>query len=174
MQIKVYENSRRGERCREILSESRLASRFSEIIILPIPTTRDGIHLSGTDVSLMDAIAYADQDTLVLGYGIPDEVTSVLSSYGAVVCDAALDEHFLSENAELTAVAALGVLLGTEGRAPEDMRVGIVGFGRIGKSLFELRCCLNQRFLATHSFQRRCRQWLLGLATEYLLGFGNP
>lgn len=145
MQIKVYENSLRAQRCREILSESRLASRFSEIIILPIPTTRDGIHLSGTDISLMDAIAYADHDTLVVGYGIPDEVSSVLSSFGATLCDVAQDEGFLLENAELTAVAALGILLNTEGCAPKDMRVGIVGFGRIGRSLFEKLLYLGAR-----------------------------
>lgn len=137
MQIKVYENSLRAERCRDILSRSRRASRFSEIIILPIPTTRDGIHATGTDITLMDAIAYADHDTLVIGYGIPEEVSSVLSSFGATVCDVALDESFLSENAELTAVAALGILLSTERCAPRDMNIGIVGLGRIGRSLFE-------------------------------------
>lgn len=137
MQIKVYENSLRAEKCREILSESHLASRFSEIIILPIPTTRDGLHVSGTDILLTDAIAYADCDTLVVGYDIPEEVREVLSSFGATVCDVVCDEGFLCENAELTATAALGILLGTEKRSPKDMRIGIVGYGRIGKSLVE-------------------------------------
>ena len=137
MQIKAYENSLRAEKCCEILSESRFVSRFSEIIILPIPTTRDGVHLSGTDITLMDAVAYADCDTLVVGYSIPEEVCEVLSSFGATVCDVSCDEGFLLENADLTAVAALGILLGTQKSAPKDMRIGIVGYGRIGKSLTE-------------------------------------
>ena len=137
MQIKVYENSHRAEKCRELLEASRLVSRFSEVIILPIPTTRDGVTVNGGDISLLDAVSYADADTLVVGYGVPDEVCEVLSSFGATVCDVSQDEDFLVENAHLTAVAALGIILSGERCAPADLRVGIVGYGRIGRSLAE-------------------------------------
>ena len=137
MQIKVYENSLRADRCRELLSASGLIRRYSEIILLPIPTTRDGVLLSGSETSVLDAVAYADEDTLVAGYGIPDEALEVLSSFGAAAVDVARDEGFLARNAELTATAALGILLTTERRAPSDMRIGIAGYGRIGRALFE-------------------------------------
>ena len=131
MQIKVYENSLRARRCGEILASSRLASRFSEIIILPIPSTRDGLHLAGEERLLSDAVSYADEDTLVVGYGLPEELTESLGALGATVFDAALDEAFLLENARLTAVATLGILLGSENRAPSDMRIGIAGLGNM-------------------------------------------
>lgn len=137
MQIKVYENSLRAERCRDILAASDRASHYSEVILLPIPTTRDGLLLSGTDIPLLDAVAYADPDTLVVGYGITEEAREVMSSFGASVCDIAEDEGFLSANAELTATAALGIILGSERRAPADIRIGVVGYGRIGKRLTE-------------------------------------
>ncbi len=59
----------------------------------------------------------------------------MLVSSGARVFDAALDEHFLGKNAELTSLAALGILLTTERCALSDITIGIVGYGRIGKHL---------------------------------------
>ena len=48
------------------------------------------------------------------------------------------DEDFLLENAELTALAALGIYLTSTKRSMRDTKVGIVGYGRIGKKLTNL------------------------------------
>lgn len=133
MLIKVYENSLRAESCKNYLASSRLAARFSEVILLPIPSTRDGVTVNGADVSLLDAVSYADEDTLVIGYGIPGEVSEVLSSFGATECDVSRDEGFLSANAELTALGAISVMLESEKKAPRDISVGVAGYGRIGR-----------------------------------------
>ena len=83
MHIKVYENSIRAESCKDFLASSRYAARFADIILLPIPSTRDGVTVNGCELSLLDAVSYADEDTLVVGYGVPEEVKEVLSSFGA-------------------------------------------------------------------------------------------
>jgi hypothetical protein len=61
------------------------------------------------------------------------------------VADLARDEEFLLENAYLTALAALGIYLGTTKAAPRDTSVGVVGYGRIGKRLTGLFLYLGAR-----------------------------
>lgn len=137
MTIKVYERSIRAQTC-AALARERLGNRFSSCIILPVPTSRDGVLLTNTDVTLEEGVALADSGTLVVGYGIPRESRVRLREVGATVVDASEDEEFLLENAELTAECALGIILTTEKSSPRDLSVGIVGYGRIGKCLLRL------------------------------------
>ena len=165
MQIKVYENSLRAESCKDFLGTSRLVSRFAEVILLPIPSTRDGVTLNGCEIPLLDAVSYADEDTLVVGYGIPDEATEVLSSFGSTVCDIAKDEGFLLANAELTALGALSVILDSEKRAPRDIAVGIAGYGRIGRVLADRLMYLGTR-VRIFSTREALRMELASLGIE--------
>ncbi len=138
MTIKVYEKSHRAEACAGLLSSSGVLSRFERVIMLPIPSTKDGELVSGCDVSLEDALSASGGGTLVIGYGIPVSLAAAVERAGAAVCDSLYDEEFLCENGELTACAALGILLNSEKRVPRDMKIGIVGYGRIGKRLTRL------------------------------------
>ena len=135
MTTKVYENSLRAERLLELLLSSPDVLRFSEIIILPIPTTRDGVTVSGCGIPLHDVVDEAHAGTLVLGYGLPEWFTDLLSTLGASFVDVARDEEFLVGNASLTALATLGVLLDNGRAALSDLKIGIVGYGRIGRAL---------------------------------------
>lgn len=138
MTIKAYERSVRSDVCERMLLECPLFKKYKRIIMLPIPSSRDGRQVGGSDISLRDAVCLADASSLVVGYGIPDDLSDELRSRGVSVCDSLYDEEFLVENAALTAVATLGVILASEERAPADMRVGVVGYGRIGKQLVRI------------------------------------
>jgi dipicolinate synthase subunit A len=59
---------------------------------------------------------------------------------GAPIFDASLDEEFLLENARISAEGALGYILTHSVKAMGDMKIGIVGYGRIGKEM--TRLCL--------------------------------
>ena len=135
MTTRVYENSLRAERLCELIRSSPDVFSFSEVIILPIPTTRDGVSLNGDGAPLYDLVEDADEGTLIVGYGLPDWFSMLASSLGAILIDCAEDEEFLLENAELTATATLGIILESEKRVPRDIRFGIVGYGRIAKAL---------------------------------------
>ena len=74
----------------------------------------------------------------MLGYDIPKGCIEVLEDRGATVCDALGDEIFLSRNAELTALGTLGVMLTSSKKAISELRVGIIGYGRIGKQLLRI------------------------------------
>lgn len=145
MKTIVYEKSLRAQICEKILTSSPLTNRFGELIILPIPSTRDGVHINGTELTLSDALSGVSRDTLVVGYALPPEIAGAVRGRGALVWDGASDERFLSENAELTALATLGILICEGRRAPSDMSVGIVGYGRIGKVLLRLLLYIGAR-----------------------------
>lgn len=135
MIVHTYEKGGRSDACRETLLRNADKICVGKVLLLPIPTTRDNIHLKDSDTPLECVTKEADCDTLVIGYGMPRDFVRGLLQRDALVYDAASDESFLEKNAELTALATLGVLLTSEKRALGDLGFGIVGFGRIGRSL---------------------------------------
>ena len=138
MIIHTYEKGERGRACDEFARKSAWLTRYREVFILPIPTTRDGILLKDTDITLSETVGRVEKGDLVICYGLADRFKEEIRGRGADVYDAGSDEGFLEANAHLTAICTLGVLLTTEQRAPEDLNFGIVGYGRIGKSLARL------------------------------------
>ena len=137
MTTKVYERSIRAETCAQLLCE-RVADRFSECTLLPIPTTRDGVYVTGDDTTLCEAAEGVPCGSLLVGYGIPEDIVNAARGRGITVIDSERDEDFLMANAELTAECTLGIILTSEKRALRDMKIGIVGYGRIGKCMTRL------------------------------------
>ena len=135
MIVHTYEEDGRSLACKGALLRNAEKIGLGRALVLPIPTTRDKIHLKGSEILLEDIVKDADGDTLAIGYGMPEGFASALTARGASVYDAELDESFLERNAELTALATLGILLTSEKRALRDLSFGIVGFGRIGRLL---------------------------------------
>ena len=142
MKIDNYGSSKRGEWVAErlrLLDESGCAPKGLErIILLPIPTTRDGVHITGTDKLISDVLLDVECGDFVVGYGIPYEDIEIISAAGGRCFDASKDECFLSENARLTALGTVGYILTSFQKAPERMTFGVVGYGRIGSRLVEM------------------------------------
>ena len=138
MIIQSYENSPRADACIKYLRGVEDVRRYENIVLLPIPTTRDGKTILNTKIDIDGLIDGFDANTLVSGYGVPSGFLEKSRKKGAVVIDLSCDEDFLLENAELTALAALGIYLTSTKRSVRDTSVGIVGYGRIGKKLTNL------------------------------------
>ena len=145
MIIHSYENGPRADACIDYLRRCPLADSVEEIVLLPIPTTRDNVTVLNTKVSINDVLEALDQETVVSGYGLPCLFVNGAEARGAALVDLSLDEEFLSENAELTALAALGILLNSTTSSLRDMSVGIVGYGRIGRRLTNMLLYLGTR-----------------------------
>ena len=131
----------------DFLKNSEAVSRYNKVYILPIPSSRDGVMIGGVDLTLgafVDALCEGD---LVLGYGLSRDIAERISSRGAVLCESLLDEAFLLENARLTAEATLGILASLGKRSLSDMRLGIVGYGRIGRALLSMLLYLGAHTL---------------------------
>ncbi len=138
MIIRSYENTLRSSACIEYLEKAKCSKCVDRLILLPIPSTRDNITILNTKDYINDVLSEINGKTFISGYAMPRDFLTKSQERGAYVFDLSEDEEFLLENAELTALAALGIILGTAMRSPRDIRVGVVGYGRIGKRLTNL------------------------------------
>ncbi len=139
MEIRLISGGGRVRECYRILA-SALEKKDGKLIILPIPTTRDNIFINSTATTIPAVADLIDEKTVVAGYGMPKEIVTKAESVGALVCDAALDEKFLLANAKISANGALGYILTHSPKDMGDMKIGIVGYGRIGREM--TRLCL--------------------------------
>lgn len=122
----------------EIIRSSSEAEIFDEIFLLPIPSSRDQIHVTDTDIPLTDLLRDPKGRRLIAGYGIPLDIAREATAKGIRIADVLTDERFLRDNAELTAHGAVGYILTGRDRAISDLCCGIVGYGRIGRLLCRL------------------------------------
>ncbi len=140
MNIEVFGAGDRTRVASRILKESELptGSCVEKIKLFAVPTSRDGIYVTGTDVTLDSVAEGARRGDFFVGYGFPEKFRTRLSSLGIAYYDAALDEDFLSENAYITAIGLISYLFGSSLKIPRDEKIGIVGYGRIGKALLRM------------------------------------
>jgi hypothetical protein len=144
--IKLGGGQRMGVCARAIEEWTRGVSFARErLLILPIPTTRDGKMVNGTECPLDELLTLADPSLMIAGYGIPPSIRERAELLGAGVYDAALDEDFLMENARITAHGALGRILTETDRDMSDLSIGVIGYGRNGSALSELLMFLGSR-----------------------------
>jgi dipicolinate synthase subunit A len=139
MEIRLISGGGRVRECGRILA-SALEKREGGLILLPIPTTRDNIFINSTAVTIKSAVEMINQSTIIVGYGLPDEIIGRAEDVGARFFDASLDEEFLLDNARISANGALGYILTHSLKDMGDMKIGIVGYGRIGREM--TRLCL--------------------------------
>ena len=135
MTIYNYENSLRSAECAKYLTRAGVVDEYDTLTVLPIPTSKDGIRLTNSNLEIEEVFARIGRKGLVIGYDIPEKWVKVMRECGAIVCDSALDELFLKENGRLTAECTMGILLSTTSRSLGEMSFGVVGYGRIGKWL---------------------------------------
>lgn len=115
-----------------------MPEELTQTIILPIPSSRNGREVTGTDVSLDTLAAQAAGGMLIAGYGLPYEFRRRAEELGATVADVKDDERFTLENAGLTAECTLSYIMNGSEVSVGEMRLGIVGYGRICRVLLEL------------------------------------
>ena len=143
MEILTYGKGERLRVCSSVVAEGCRGD--SRIIILPIPTTKDGVTVFGTELSLSEVCGQVESGTLVAGYGIPENMAEMIAERGGYIYDALLDEELVCENAQLTALGTLGWILSNMRSSPKELFFGIVGYGRIGKRLLRLLLFLGAR-----------------------------
>ena len=103
-----------------------------DAVILPIPTTRDGVHVTDTSLTLAELDAKLDSRTPVIGYGSAPALKTV--NY----CDLEKDERFVAVNAELTAECGTAILLNTlheRGLSLDGTVCVVLGYGRIARGM---------------------------------------
>ena len=138
------------------------AGEGGAVHILPIPSTKDGITVFGSSLTLAELSSRAERGDFYITYGIPEEFAAELQRRGAAVYDAAADGEYQEEGAYLTALGTVIKLFGGIGKPPRDMRIAIIGYGRIGRRLSELLFFLGAR-LIVYSGRRQVLEGLSSL-----------
>ena len=142
MSIETYGT---GERMRVAAAHLAPHALRSHLVLLPIPTTRDGVCVANTEIPLSETLGGVGEGSVVVGYGMPDTYVNDARGRGARTLELSRDEDFLMENAYITAVGALGYILTTDGRIPRDLVFGVVGYGRIGSQILRMLLFLGAR-----------------------------
>ena len=109
----------------------------ADCVILPLPGERDGVlnaPLSGLRCPAAPLLAAAAPGTRVFAGGAGEELRSACRRGGLPLTDLLRREDFALRNADITAEAAVGLLMQGEG-ALRGSEVLIAGFGRIGRRL---------------------------------------
>lgn len=154
----------KGERLRcaaGMLSESA----HGHLVLLPVPSTKDDKNVFNTDIPLQDTLVNVGANSLVVGYLLPVDYREDVTARGGRVLDLGRDEKFLIDNAILTALGTVGFILTTERRAPEDIRFGVVGYGRIGAELVKTLLFFGAR-VRVYSSRPSTRMELCALGVE--------
>ncbi len=138
MKLTVIGGGSRLEVCADIVESSVKHCRFDEIILLTVPTSRDRVHLTGTNIPLRSVIDNAEGNSLIVGYGLPASFVTDAVIEGLSVFDLCQDEVFLRENAEISAHGTVGNIMTRHKKSVSQMNIGIIGYGRIGKVLSRL------------------------------------
>ncbi len=143
MEIRRFGAGGRLLECERLLG-SRLCGREGRLILLPIPTTRDGIYISG-GVSIEELCGALLPGDDMVGYDLPVSLRDFAAGIGVRCYDAACDDAFVLANARLSARGALGYLLTHSERDAAELTVGVVGYGRIGAEMCRLLLLLGGR-----------------------------
>lgn len=189
MEIKTIGTGRRLIECARTLSSYDAAAlgshasplgalgcavpRYESLLIMPVPTSRNGKYITGTELGFAEAAALADGETLAVGYGIPDLLAELLGARGAAIYDLELDEKFLEENAKITANGALADILSSHPKDISELKVGVVGFGRIGSRLCSLLLFLGARLKVYTTRESVCHELCSSGVDSELLSEGT-
>ncbi len=101
----------------------------ADAAILPIPVSRDGMHVTGSDCTLSELVSYLPPDIPILGGRLPPALCKGRHH------DLLLDESFTLRNASLTAEGVLRLFYEHMQTALAEADVLIYGYGRIAEAL---------------------------------------
>ena len=155
MHVFIYGNDARLCECRRLLYEwfetkETRAFPFQDIHLLPIPSRSVTVEELKSTITSCEKSEVFSKDpseqqenlkskegrkSLVVGYEVPSffyEMDDV------EVLDLSEDEPFLWRNARLCALGMLGIVLTEHTRVPSDLRIGVIGYGRIGTEVCDL------------------------------------
>ncbi len=111
----------------------------SEVVVLPVPVSRDGEFLNGDHaIKLVDITSKAREDSLVVGGMIGDKFAQALTLKGATVIDYFDNDDVAKLNAVPTAEGAAAVAIENSDTMLSGSNCLVVGCGRVGRAMASL------------------------------------
>ena len=128
-------------------------AKVGDVLLLPVPATKDGRHLNAPIDNPPGLLALASgAPPRIFGGGFSGGFMKEMRGQGRRVTDLLDIPSFVEENAVLTAEAALGVGMEAARRTLRHTTVGVIGYGRIASRLTRLLLLLGADVLV---FARR-------------------
>ncbi len=128
-------------------------AKTGDVLLLPVPATKDGRHLNAPIDNPPDLMELASASApRIFGGGFSGAFMKEMRRVGRRVTDLLDIPSFVEENAVLTAEAALGVGMEAARRSLRHTTVGVIGYGRIASRLTRLLLLLGAEVLV---FARR-------------------
>ncbi|MBQ7357386.1 MAG: hypothetical protein IJW65_01475 [Clostridia bacterium] len=132
-----------------------------DVIILPMPISRDGEHILSTvadpeeQIRIEDVFTYAKRNNVkyILGGNIGRKIVDAARDKGVELIDYSLSEQFLQSNAEATAEGGIMVAMENTDVTVKDSNILVGGYGRIAKHLARLLLSLGAHVTVS---ARRC------------------
>ena len=127
----------------ECYSNLEKAIYGSNVVLLPLPVTRDNKHLNcseemSVNLSEITELCSAEKGLLVFGGMIPEEFLHLCEKNNVVVCDYYKGELLQMMNALPSAEGALMLAMEQSEITVKGMRTLVSGYGRIGKLLADM------------------------------------
>jgi dipicolinate synthase subunit A len=108
----------------------------TDLVILPVPVSRDGITIhTKSNLTFDDFVTNLSPTTIVCGGYFPSALCEKLDEKGIRYFDFGKEETFALQNAVPTAEGAIEIVLQNTPFTLKDAKVCVIGFGRIGKAL---------------------------------------
>ena len=151
MRFQIIKSDKRFEFLNDIFMNNGIGSSLIEKVddiscnnlILPIPVTRDGVKISGTEIKIKDLTSHIQENSTIF-CGKKELLNSEITKFKNIkILDYSDNELFLLKNAELTSYGILKILFEQSKKAPNKLKILISGFGRIGKILSQMLLNLN-------------------------------
>ena len=133
-------------------TDYRPAIAAGEILLLPMPVSRDGVHLhvlgaKSPHIPLSEIFEQAKRAGVkhILGGHITKEVKEIASTCGIRLLDYSLSEALLQKNAESTAEGGIMIAMENTDVTLKGADILVGGFGRIAKHLCALASVFGAR-----------------------------
>ena len=111
----------------------------SNVIILPLPASKDNIYISSKSpsikVKLSDIVPDIKGGSIIFGGLLPKYFSDMCRERGCTVIDYYLSEELVYKNATASAEGALMVAMTNTHNTVKDEKYAILGFGRIASQL---------------------------------------
>ncbi len=134
MKVYIYGKDKRSENLRRIYNEDVVSMSESNIVICPIPFTRDGKNLNEEEITLNELYPKLKNKTLITG-AIIQNVKEKLIENNINFIDLMEYEEFSILNAIATSEGAIKKAIEMTDITLNSSNILVLGYGRIGKIL---------------------------------------
>lgn len=134
MKVHVLGRDNRSNYLRKLYSKDVVTIEESEIVFCPIPFTRDNINVNEADIKIDELMKIVKEKLLVTG-SLNEKIITKFNENKINYLDILEFEEFSILNAEATSEGAIKKALDMSNNTLNDLKILILGFGRIGKCL---------------------------------------